>query len=148
MKISSRGHYGLIAMARFAQSYGQGPLSLSEVAEAGQLPLPYLEQVISQLRRAGLVEGTRGSHGGYQLTRQPGEISVGDVVRALEGPIVPVDCLSEAYVSGACVRDGECSTRTVWERLRDSMNQVLDSTTLADILASPGGAAPEELQAG
>lgn len=133
MKVTSRGHYGLRVMTQLALAYGDGPLALGEVARREHLSLAYLEQLIGPLRKAGLVEGTRGQHGGYWLARSPDIITVGEVVRALEGPIAPVECVAETYVPGSCEREPECLSRSVWQRVRDSIAQVLDGMTLADV---------------
>lgn len=138
MKVSSRVHYGLRAMAQLSKSYGGGLLSLTEIARTEQLPLAYLEQLVGDLRRAGLVEGTRGLHGGYRLSRPPAAITVGDVYRVLEGPIAPVECTAEDYRPGACGLEHGCLSRSVWTRVQESIQQVLDSTTLSD-LCGPSG---------
>ncbi|MGE5620831.1 MAG: RrF2 family transcriptional regulator [Sphingomonadaceae bacterium] len=132
MKLSTRGHYGLLAMVELAKHYGRGPLSLSEIAQAGELPLAYLEQLFGSLRHAGLVEGTRGVRGGYRLTREPAQITVGEVVRVLEGPIGPVECVVEGESSDCCSRATECATKDMWLRVRESILDVLDNTSLAD----------------
>ena len=137
MKLSTRGHYGLLAMVELARRYGQPPVSLSEIAQSGELPLAYLEQLFGTLRQAGLVEGTRGVHGGYRLTRPPVEISVGEVVRVLEGPIGPVDCAIEGENSECCSRSAACATKEMWQRVRESILEVLDNTSLADFQISP-----------
>ncbi|HUE76262.1 MAG TPA: Rrf2 family transcriptional regulator [Chloroflexota bacterium] len=134
MKISSRAHYGVRAMTELAKMSDRRPLSLTEIAETEQMPLPYLEQLIAPLRRAGLVEGTRGLHGGYRLTRAPEVISVGEIVRVLDGPISLVDCVAEDYVAGACGREPVCLSKGIWGRVKQSIEQVLDSTSLADLL--------------
>jgi Rrf2 family protein len=87
------------------------------------------------LRRAGLLEGIRGAHGGYRLTRSPAEITVGEVVRILEGPdaTAPVECLAESYVDGGCTRESACASRPLWARLKAAFDAVVDSTTLADL---------------
>jgi len=95
--------------------------------------LAYLEQLVGELRRAHLVEGTRGLHGGYRLSRTPGEITVGQIYRVLEGPIAPVECTAENYLPGACDVESGCLSRSVWTRVQESILQVLDSTTLADL---------------
>jgi Rrf2 family protein len=135
MKVSSRTHYGLRAMTELAKVYGGGTLSLSEIANREGLPLPYLEQVIGALRRAGLVEGTRGAHGGYRLTRAPANIKVGEVVRVLDGPdaTAPVECVADGYVDGSCARDTECLSRPLWSRVKAALDLVLFTTTLADL---------------
>ncbi|HEY8477856.1 MAG TPA: Rrf2 family transcriptional regulator [Chloroflexota bacterium] len=138
MRISSRSHYGLRAMTELAKAYHQGPLPLSEIAQVEHLPLPYLEQVIATLREAGLVEATRGRHGGYRLSRPPAQITVGEVVRVLEGPIALVDCVADDYVAGSCEVETKCVSRVVWQRVKDSINSVLNSTTLADLCGEPG----------
>ena len=139
MKLSTRGHYGLLAMVELAKHYGRGPLSLSEIAQSGELPLAYLEQLFGALRQAGLVEGTRGVRGGYRLTREPDQISVGEVVRALEGPIGPVECAVEGEAADCCTRSSACTTKDMWLRVRESILQVLDNTSLADFHTSKVG---------
>ncbi len=122
-------------MTELAKAYGRGPLSLTEIAYAERLPAGYLEQLVMPLRRAGLIEGTRGAHGGYELARPPAQLTVGAVVRALEGPVAPVECLAIEYVAGSCDREIGCLSRPVWRRLKNSIDQVLDSITLADLCA-------------
>ncbi len=133
MKLSTRSHYGLLAMAALAKAHGTGPLSLSEIAQTQDLSLAYLEQLVALLRKAQLVVATRGVHGGYQLTRDPREITVGDIVRVLEGPLAPVECASEEEGQACCERESECATRDIWVKMRESIAQVLDSTTLYDV---------------
>jgi Rrf2 family protein len=133
MKFSTKELYGLRAMAELARSFGQGPVSLAEVSRVEGLSLSYMEQVIPPLRKAGLVESRRGAYGGYALARQPAQITVGDVIRALEGSIVQIPCQSE-HAGGPCVREGICSTSNVWKEVRNSLIETLDSITLADLL--------------
>jgi len=133
MKVSTRAHYGLRAMTELARVHGNGLLSLAEISRTEGLPLAYLEQLIGELRRAGLVEGVRGLHGGYRLTRPPARITVGDVYRVLEGPIAPVECTAEDYLPMSCEREPGCLSRGLWERVRDSITAVLDATTLEDL---------------
>ncbi|MEA2639896.1 MAG: Rrf2 family transcriptional regulator, cysteine metabolism repressor [Chloroflexota bacterium] len=133
LQVSQRAHYGLRAMTELAKVYGQGPRSLAEIAEIERLPVGYLEQLAMPLRRAGLIESTRGAHGGYELARPPAEVTVGDVVRALEGQVAPVECLGDEYVAGGCIRDTDCLSRSVWQRVKAGVDQVLDSMTLGDL---------------
>jgi Rrf2 family cysteine metabolism transcriptional repressor len=134
MKVSTRVHYGLRAMTELARSYRDGrPLSISEIARSEALPLAYLEQLVGELRRAGLVEGTRGVRGGYRLARGPEAITVGDVYRVLEGEVAPVECTAEDYLPGSCARENECLSRSIWERVQQAILAVLDSTTLEDL---------------
>ena len=123
-------------MAGLANCYPYGPVSLAQIAKEENISLAYLEQLMGILRKKGLVVSTRGARGGYRLAKNPKCITVGEVVRALEGPIAPVDCVSEVDAKCRCDRQVGCPTKVVWERLRDSIADTLDSTTLADLVAS------------
>ena len=114
LKVSSRGHYGLRTMTELARAHGHKPLSLTEVARVEGLPLPYLEQLVVPLRKAGLVEGTRGLHGGYRLARPAAEITAGEILRVLEGPVNLVDCTAADYVHGNCDREAACLSSGLW----------------------------------
>lgn len=131
MKISTKGHYGVQAMFDLAQRHGEGPVSLKSVADRQDLSEHYLEQLFAGLRKAGLVKSVRGAQGGYTLARDPAEIKVGDIIRVLEGPIVPVECVSADPEQ--CMKAEFCITRSVWEKVRVSIEEVLDSITLADM---------------
>ena len=124
MKISTKGRYGLTIMMELAEKYGEGPTSLKSIAEKNNLSEHYLEQLIAPLRNAGLVKSVRGAYGGYVLSKKPEEISAGDIIRVLEGPISPVDFEEE----------DDPAKRDLWIRIRDSIAQVLDSTTLASLI--------------
>ena len=134
MRFSSKEQYGLRAMTELACHYGRGPIPLAAVAEAEEISLPYLEQVIASLRQADLVTSTRGARGGYELARPPVEITVGDVIRAIEGSIVPITCVTDDDCA-PCEREACCPTRSVWERVRDRLVETLDGITLADLRA-------------
>jgi Rrf2 family transcriptional regulator, cysteine metabolism repressor len=135
MKVSTRVHYGLRAMTELARSYADGRLvSISEIARNEGLPVAYLEQLVGELRRAGLVEGIRGVHGGYRLARPPAEMTVGDIYRVLEGEVAPVECTAEDYLPGACPREPVCLSRSIWDRVQRAILGVLDATTLGDLL--------------
>jgi len=132
MKLSTRSRYGIHAMFDLAKYADAGPQAVRSIAERQSVPEQYLEQLIAPLRRANLVRSIRGAAGGYQLARPPTDISVGAVVRALEGPLMITDCMVDA---DACVRSSACPSRVVWERLAKAINRVLDETSLADMLA-------------
>ncbi|NLC77024.1 MAG: Rrf2 family transcriptional regulator [Clostridia bacterium] len=134
MKLSTRGEYGLRAMFDLALRQGEGPVPLKDVAERQEISGHYLEQLIAGLRKAGLVKSVRGAQGGYMLARPPNEITVGDIVRVLEGPIGPTECVSQEDQT-ACERSETCIARRVWQRVRDSIVEVMDSITLADMCA-------------
>ncbi|MEG6616078.1 Rrf2 family transcriptional regulator [Peptococcaceae bacterium 1198_IL3148] len=132
MKLSTKGHYGLRAMFDLALNYGKGPIPLKMVAERQQLSDNYLEQLIASLRKAGLVKSIRGSQGGYVLARSPEDITVGDIIRVLEGPIAPLECVNEDE-PGDCDQLHYCISRNVWAKVRDSITDVIDSINLADM---------------
>ncbi|BCJ87062.1 RrF2 family transcriptional regulator [Effusibacillus dendaii] len=132
MKLSARGHYGLIAMAYLAQRENEGPIPIKTIATAEQVPEQFLEQILFSMRKAGLVSSVRGPRGGYTLSRSSADITAGEVIRALEGPIAPVECL-EADAEECCSKTDNCSTKFVWEKLRDTMVSVLDNITLQEI---------------
>lgn len=134
MKLSTKGRYGVAAMYDLAIHYGQGPISLKSVAQRQGISEHYLEQLMGTLRKAGYVKSVRGAQGGYTLTREPASITVGDIIRIMEGPIAPVDCLlADAEDNKYCLRAGTCVTRGVWAKVRDSIASVLDGITLADL---------------
>lgn len=130
MKLSTKGKYGLYAMFYLAQHAGNGPQPLKSVAEIG-VPEDYLEQLLGNLRRAGLVTTVRGAQGGYQLAKEPADVTVGDIIDATEGPLSIAECISD---EGCCHRSGQCKTRRVWEYLSNSINDVLQSISLKDML--------------
>lgn len=132
MKMSTKGRYGVVAMYELALHYGQGPVPLKLVAEKQNISEHYLEQLMGGLRRTGFVRSVRGAQGGYELTKAPGAITVGDVIRVLEGPIAPVDCVIDDEAD-YCFRADSCVTRDIWAKIRDSINKVVDSITLADL---------------
>lgn len=128
------------AMVSLAKMYGSGPVPLTEIATDSSVPPAYLEQLMGPLRRAGLVASTRGAHGGYQLSRPPAEVKVGQVYRVMEGPIAPMHCVSEESDDDMCPMIDGCATRVVWIKVRDSIAEALDSTTLADLIRTPARA--------
>jgi Rrf2 family cysteine metabolism transcriptional repressor len=111
-------------MMDLAASYGQGPVPLKRVAERHDLSEHYLEQLIAPLRNAGLVKSIRGAYGGYKLAKPPEEITAGDIIRVLEGPISPVEFTEEDHPA----------RRDLWRRIRDAIARELDSTTLASLI--------------
>ena len=131
---SARAEYGVRLMMMLAREYGHGPVPLAKVAEGDLLPLPYLEQLISPLRRDGLVVSHRGARGGYELSRPPEQITMGQVVRSLEGPITAMICATEDAAGLDCIRGDFCSAQVLWTRIRDAVAGVLDSTTLAELV--------------
>ena len=132
MKVSAKEQYGLRAMIELAGRYGQGAVSLSIVAKSQGISLDYLEQIVPDLRDAGLVHSKRGAHGGYRLARSPDEITVDQILTALDGTILPIRCVSEEEHT-PCERSADCGARTVWETLHARVSEALSGMTLADL---------------
>ena len=138
MKMSTKGRYSVTAMYELALHYGEGPISLKSVAQSQGLSENYLEQLMVPLRRAELVQSTRGAQGGYMLGKSPAEITIGSIITAVEGPIAVVDCLLAEAESAEqkCAKACGCVTRGIWEKVCDSISEVLDSITLQTLLNS------------
>lgn len=131
MKISTKGRYALRLMVDLALEGCGEPVSLRDVARRQQLSDKYLEQIVTPLSRAGLVRSVRGAGGGYLLTRDPAQYTVGDILRPLEGDLAPVECATD---EGCCERAGQCVTLELWQRIHRAVAQVVDGTTLADLV--------------
>jgi len=123
MKISTKGRYGLTVMIELAKRVGEGPVSLKTIAKDNNLSEHYLEQLVPPLRNAGLVKSVRGAYGGYMLAKDSKEITAGDIIRILEGPITPVEG----------IEDEEPAKQALWMRIRDAVKDVLDTTTVDDL---------------
>jgi Rrf2 family transcriptional regulator, cysteine metabolism repressor len=141
MMFSTKAEYGVRVMVELARRPGDEPVPLAEIAEHDGLPLAYLEHLVARLRKAGLVDSRRGSRGGYLLARPAPEISMADVVEALEGSIAPIECISQgADGSIVCSRESSprqpCPTKFLWTRVHSSIVRTLQETTLDDLLAA------------
>jgi len=128
LKITTKGRYGLTIMMELAARNAEGPTSLKSIADKNGLSEHYLEQLIAPLRNAGLVRSIRGAYGGYILAKDPDQITAGDIIRVLEGPISPVDFTEE----------DDPAKRDLWLRIRDAIAKVLDTTTLSDLVNYQG----------
>ncbi len=153
MMFSTKAEYGVRVMVELARRAGEDPIPLAEIAAHDGLPLAYLEHLVARLRKAGLVDSRRGSRGGYMLARPASEITMAEVVKALEGSIAPIECISEAADGSiVCSRESSpdhvCPTKLLWTRVRMSIVTTLRETTLADLLAPalPGAALTPPLQ--
>jgi Rrf2 family transcriptional regulator, cysteine metabolism repressor len=148
MMFSTKAEYGVRVMVELARRADEDPVPLAEIAAHDGLPLAYLEHLVARLRKAGLVDSRRGSRGGYLLARTPQEITMAEVVAALEGAIAPIECISEAADGSiVCSRESErtgsgvhvCPTKLLWTRVRMSIVSTLRETTLADLLSASAG---------
>ncbi len=152
MMFSTKAEYGIRVMVELARQAGEQPIPLAEIAERGGLPLAYLEHLVARLRKADLVASRRGSRGGYMLARPAAEITMAEVVEALEGSIAPIECISEAADGSiVCARESGRAgteppgpTKLLWTKVRFSIVSALRETTLADLLrgVSRPGARP------
>ncbi len=131
MKLSTRGRYATRAMIELAREYGRGSVSIDRVAEQQHISKRYLEHIFARLREAGLVSGTRGSKGGYTLRLPPSKITVGQVVRAVEGPLGPVHCVDRP---DSCPRTKNCATHDLWKKAAVVLNRLLDRYTIESLL--------------
>jgi Rrf2 family transcriptional regulator, cysteine metabolism repressor len=140
MMFSTKAEYGIRVLAHLARHDDGQPISLGSIAEAERLPLAYLEHLVQRLRRAGLVESRRGAHGGYTLARPAREVTMAEVVAALEGEIAPIECIT-ADADGVltCAREGSepCPTKLVWTRVQGSIVRTLNEMTLDDLVQRP-----------
>lgn len=134
MKLTTKGRYGLRAVIDLAVYAKDEPVSLAAVAERQNISISYLEQLIAKLKKAEIVQSTRGAQGGYALAKAPEEISVGAVLRALEGNLNPVDCV-ETNGDTACAASDFCVTKYVWKRISDSINATVDAIFLSELIA-------------
>ena len=134
MKISTRGRYAVQLMLDLALHTGEGPVPLKEVAQRQQIGGSYLESIVKQLARAGLVRSVRGSGGGYWLNGKPEDYTVGDILRQMEGQLVPIHCDSVESCGQVCLRTDECVTMEVWAQIHDAISGVVDHITLADLV--------------
>jgi Rrf2 family transcriptional regulator, cysteine metabolism repressor len=145
MMFSTKAEYGVRVMAHLANSDDDGPISLATIADAEGLPLAYLEHLVQRLRKAQRIEARRGAHGGYTLARAPGDISMAEVVSALEGDIAPIECIT-ADADGVltCAREGNepCPTKLLWTRVQGSIVRTLTEMTLADLVQPMRKATP------
>jgi Rrf2 family cysteine metabolism transcriptional repressor len=141
MRLSKRGEYGIRSMIYLARNASPGKLiQLKQISSKENIPTKYLEQIMLALRHAGLLHSRLGIGGGYYLAKSPDEINLGQIVRTLDGPLAPVNCVSQmAYEPCDCPDESTCGLRLAMLEVRNSISNVLDNTTLADVVSrSPG----------
>lgn len=131
MKISTKGRYGLMAMFQLALEYGNGPVPLKSIALKQNISDSYLEQLFSILRRDKLLESVRGAQGGYMLAKAPEKITVGHILRSLEGDLAPADCATD---KAECLKEDNCASKLVFIKIKRSIDEVIDSITLQDMI--------------
>jgi Rrf2 family protein len=141
MRLSRRSEYGLRALIDLVRSDGSGPVALAVLAERNNLPAKFLEQIMATLKRGGVVRTTLGAHGGYAMAADPSSVTIGRVVRMLDGALAPVPCVSLRYYEKcSCPDETTCSLRDVMIDVRDAMLAILDHESLRELAARQGHA--------
>jgi len=134
LKLSTKGRYGLRAVLDIALHSEEEAVALSTIAERQSISISYLEQLIAKLKKDGIVTSTRGAKGGYILSKDPSMISVGQILRALEGNLDPVDCAEIVGGESTCIASDICVTKYVWKRISDSINSAVDNLMLSELV--------------
>ncbi|MGM9574862.1 MAG: RrF2 family transcriptional regulator [Oscillospiraceae bacterium] len=132
MNVTSKGRYALRIMIDLAQHRDEGYISLKTISDRTQLSMKYLEMIVGNLKKAELVDSTRGKEGGYKLNKTPEEYSIGEILRCIEDNLAPVSCIKEGEIQ--CDRSGACLTVPMWKELDDITNAYLDTVSLEDLL--------------
>src|SRR6185503_7131366 len=141
MRLSRRSEYGLRALIDLVRHEGEGPIPLTTLAGRNRLLIKFLEQIMATLKHAGIVRTTLGTHGGYAMASQASSVSIGRVIRALDGALAPMGCVSLRYYEPcSCPDEATCALRDAMIDVRDAMLEILDTETLAQLAARPGRA--------
>jgi Rrf2 family protein len=130
MKVSMKGDYGVRALVELAHRYGEGPVQSAVIAHRQSIPEPYLDQLLTSLRRAGFIRSVRGPQGGHALIRDPHDLKLSEVIAALEGSLAPIACLDDPE---GCRTTTSCCLKPVWQEIEAATIRVLESVTIADI---------------
>ncbi|MFA5272418.1 MAG: Rrf2 family transcriptional regulator [Candidatus Omnitrophota bacterium] len=131
MKITYKGDYALKTLLDLALNYGNGVVTITELAKSADIPIKFLEQILLDLKRGGFVESKRGKIGGYFLAKHPSQIKVGDVVRFIDGPIEPIACIEKRY--SGCRDIHKCAFRGIWQDVSAAISNIIDNVTFEDL---------------
>jgi Rrf2 family transcriptional regulator, cysteine metabolism repressor len=134
MQVSQKCQYALRAIFQLAVQEGTGPVKIAQVAKKQAIPVKFLEVILGQLKQGQFVKSTRGAEGGYELNRNSGELTVGEVMRFIEGSLGPVDCLLGNFEDNKCPFNGDCVFLPMWEKVQDAVSNVYDMTTFKDLV--------------
>ncbi|MDE3195605.1 MAG: Rrf2 family transcriptional regulator [Acidobacteriota bacterium] len=147
--ISKRTQYGLKAMLALGRKYREGPILIGTLAKEESIPIKFLEAILLDLKSRGLLESKLGRKGGYYLNRPPSAVTIGSIIRVIEGPLAPLPCASETAFKPCeeCEDVENCGTRIIMRRVRDAMSEVLDRTTLADLIKQVDSGRSERIAA-
>jgi Rrf2 family cysteine metabolism transcriptional repressor len=132
MKLSTKGEYASRAMLELALHYPEGRLHIRDISAAQEIPERFLEQILLSLKRAGHLRSKKGPNGGYSLAKNPSEITVAEVIRVMDGPLAPIDCVS-ITAHEVCPREDFCGLKWLWKEVRDSIAEILENTTFKDL---------------
>lgn len=132
-QLSKKSCYGLKAIFELTLAYGKGPITTSLIAEKQTIPVPFLEQILYELRKGGIIESKRGPGGGHKLARRPEDITFGSVIQVLEGPVFLFDCLSGEFDKGSCQQYDMCPSRLLLKKIARQIKEIFDNTTLVDL---------------
>ncbi len=134
--LSMKAKYGLRAVLRLAKEYGQGPMLIADMAEREDIPRKFLELILLELKNKGILHSKKGKGGGYSLGRKPDAVRLGEVIRLLDGPLAPLPCVSQTAYKPCldCSDEDTCEIRMVMKDVRDAITEILDGTTLADVI--------------
>lgn len=132
MKLSTRGEYASRAMLELSLHYDEAPLHIRDISAAQEIPPRFLEQILLSLKRNGYLRSKKGPHGGYYLAKPPSEINVAEVIRVMDGPLAPIDCVS-VTAHEFCPRENFCGLKWLWKEVRDSIAEILENTSFEDL---------------
>ncbi len=132
MRLSTKGEYASRAMLELALHHPERPLHIREIASAQDIPERFLEQILLLLKRAGYLRSKKGPNGGYYLAKDPAGISVAEVIRVMDGPLAPIDCVS-VTAHEVCPRESFCGLKWLWKEVRDNIAEILEGTTFKDL---------------
>src|SRR5688572_26236921 len=130
MRVSMKGDYGVRALVELAHHYGEGPVQSATIASRQSIPEPYLDQLLTSLRRAGFIRSVRGPQGGHALIRSPSDLKLSEAITSLEGSLAPIGCLDDPQ---GCPKTSSCSLRPVWCEIEAATRRILDGITIADL---------------
>jgi Rrf2 family protein len=136
MRLSTKGEYASRAMLELARNFEKRPLHIRDISKAQYIPQRFLEQILLQLKRAGYLRSRKGPDGGYYLSKAPAQITVAEVIRVMDGPLAPIDCVS-VTAHEICPHEKNCSLMWLWKDVRDAVAEILERTTLADLVSHP-----------
>lgn len=143
MRLSTKGEYASRAMLELSLHYPHRGLHIREISQAQDIPPRFLEQILLLLKRTGYLRSKKGPNGGYFLSRPPSEITVAEIIRVMDGPLAPIDCVS-VTAHESCPREEKCGLRVLWKEVRDAVASILERTTFADLVRLTGEKSPKQ----